>query len=100
MILPSELEGKSIAEVDLVGKNCELIGRLFKYVFKSQPTNICSICSIVAQFANIIAIRLDGEKEEAGESGEKQNVNKFFEKKALENEDYMKKYVEELRGLI
>lgn len=35
MILPTEFEGKSIDEIDLVGEDCHIIGRLFKYVFKS-----------------------------------------------------------------
>ena len=35
MILEKELKDKNIDDIELVGPDCHLIGRLFKYVFKS-----------------------------------------------------------------
>jgi hypothetical protein len=66
MILEMEFKGKNIDDIDLVGPDCHLIGRLFKYVFKSQPTNIDTICCIVCHLVNQLAAMMLNDKEETG----------------------------------
>lgn len=105
MILDKEFKGKNIDDINLVGPDCHLIGRLFKYVFKSQPTNIDTICCIVCQLVNQFAALMNNEKEETGAvQGNDEDVSKskfkFMKRDALDNEVDMNLYFEILRDLI
>lgn len=51
-IIPNEFKKfKNLDEVDLLSDQC-LIGKVFKYIFKSQNTNVDSISCFVSHILN------------------------------------------------
>lgn len=60
-IIPNEFKKfKSLDEVDLLSDQC-LIGKLFKYIFKSQNTNVDSISCFVAHILNSMMTDISSE---------------------------------------